>query len=343
MNHDAARSVLILGANGRLGQAAATAFAARGWRVIAQTRRPLGYALPGVTAANVALDDTDALFAAARGVEAIVYGIHPPYPRWAREALPMLRLAIELALRLDARLLFPGTIYNFGAGMPARLTEATPQRPTTSFGTIRCQMEDELAARPGLRSAVLCAGDFFGSGDGVWFDRVLTKSIARGTLVYPGPLDQPHAWAYVPDLARAFVALAEHAALPAFSRWMFAGYTLTGAELLTAIEAAAAPLGLRPANGFRRGTLPWPVIRLAGLVVPTWRAISQLSYLWRTPHALDGSALQALVGPLATTPLATALRDTLAATSRAPVGAPGYDGAASVARGASPRRATTKA
>ncbi|MEO7734951.1 MAG: NAD-dependent epimerase/dehydratase family protein [Kofleriaceae bacterium] len=313
-NPDAPRTVLVIGANGRLGQAAATAFAARGWRVIAQTRRPLDYALPGASVATIALDDTAALAAAAHGAQTIVYAINPPYPRWAREALPMTRLAIDLALRLDARLLFPGNVYNFGAGMPARLTEDTPQRPTTPLGAIRCQMEDELAARRGLRSAILCAGDFFGIGDGSWFDLVLTKSLARGKLVYPGPLDQPHAWAYLPDLARAFVALAEDDQLPTSSRWHFAGYTLTGAECLAAIEAAAEQLGLRPAAGFTRGGLPWPMIRLAGLVVPTWRAIAQLSYLWRTPHALDGSALQALVGPLPTTPLVTALRETLAAT-----------------------------
>ena len=36
-----------------------------------------------------------------------------------------------------------------------------------------------------------------------------------------------------------------------------------------------------------------------------------MSYLWRVPHALDGRALQRLVGPLPTTPLVSALRDTL--------------------------------
>jgi nucleoside-diphosphate-sugar epimerase len=334
-NPDAPRSVLILGANGRLGQAAATAFAARGWRVLAHARRPLDYAVPGASRVTAALDDLDALAAAARGAQAIVYAINPPYPRWAREALPMLRRAIDLALRLDARLLFPGNVYNFGAGMPARLTEDTPQRPTTALGAIRCQMEDELASRRGLRSTILCAGDFFGTGDGAWFDLVLTKSLARGKLVYPGPLDQPHAWAYLPDLAQAFVALAEHDRLPACSRWHFAGYTLTGAACLAAIATAAEQLGLGPASGFAHGGLPWPVIRLAGLVVPSWRAIAQLSYLWRVPHALDGSALHALVGPLPTTPLATALRATLAATDHAR--------AARAAAGASPSRAITKA
>ena len=37
-----------------------------------------------------------------------------------------------------------------------------------------------------------------------------------------------------------------------------------------------------------------------------------MSYLWRVPHALDGSALESAVGPLRTTPAADALRQALA-------------------------------
>ena len=35
----------------------------------------------------------------------------------------------------------------------------------------------------------------------------IVKALAKGKLVYPGPLDRAHAWAYLPDLAQAFVAV----------------------------------------------------------------------------------------------------------------------------------------
>ena len=41
MSTQPAHTVLILGANGRLGRAAASAFAAAGWTVLAQSRRPM--------------------------------------------------------------------------------------------------------------------------------------------------------------------------------------------------------------------------------------------------------------------------------------------------------------
>ena len=99
----------------------------------------------------------------------------------------------------------------------------------------------------------------------------------------------------------------------------FEGHTLTGAELLAGIEAAAADLGIAPARGFRHGSLPWGVIRALGLVMPTWRELARMSYLWRVPHALDGRCLAALPGPApAATPLRPALRDSLLALALAP-------------------------
>jgi hypothetical protein len=118
----------------------------------------------------------------------------------------------------------------------------------------------------------------------------------------------------LPDLARACAAVASRAEeLPAYADLGFAGYALTGAELLASIERAAASLGLAPGGGFRHGGLPWTVLKLAGLVVPMWREIAEMSYLWQVPHALDGTALEHAVGPLRATPLDVAMREALLA------------------------------
>jgi nucleoside-diphosphate-sugar epimerase len=163
---------------------------------------------------------------------------------------------------------------------------------------------------------VIRAGDFYGGGSGNWFDQAIVKDLARGRLVYPGPLDQPHAWAYLPDLARAFVAVAGRRDAPRFQALHFAGHTLTGAELLAGIEEAAAARGLKPERGWRHGSLPWRLIQLVGTVHPLWRELARMSYLWRRPHALDGQALQAAAGALPSTPPAAALRAALASLDR---------------------------
>lgn len=318
------RTVLVLGANGRFGAAAVAAFAAAGWRVLAQARRAPAVLPAGATAVPLPLEDTDALAAAAAGASVVVYGVNPVYTEWHRQLLPLARLGLDLAERLGALFLLPGNVYGYGERMPAVLCEDTPERPSTDKGRLRVELEGELRARAAagrLRAVVLRAGDFYGAGRGSWLDLAVAKSLADGKLVYPGPLDRPHAWAYLPDLAQAFVAVAERhprgdaAAGPDFETLHFAGHTLTGAELLDAVQAAAEDLGLAPpvvaARGWRRGGMPWGFIRLAGLFAPMLRALAEMSYLWRVPHALDGSRLAARVGALPATPPRVALRQAL--------------------------------
>lgn len=323
-------SVLVLGAAGRLGLAAAQAFAAAGWQVHAQLRRADAALPSGAQRVKVALDDIDAMARAAAGVRAVVYAVNPPYTQWDRQMLPLARQGMALAERLGALFMLPGNVYGYGEGMPSVLREDTPEHPTTAKGRLRVALEAELrerAAAGRLRSVVIRAGDFYGGGHGSWLDLVVVKSLRAGKLVYPGPPELPHAWAYLPDLARAFVAVAAHDdhATP-HRRLHFAGHTLTGNELLAAVEAAAAPLGLRPAGGFRRANMPWALLRLLAPVWPMMRELVAMSYLWRVPHRLDGAALQAAAGPLVATPVAEAMAAALRAL--------GYGATASTVTGA---------
>ncbi len=308
------RRVLVLGANGRFGRAAVDAFADAGWQVLAQARRAPSRTLPPPALHTaLPLDDGAALAAAAAGASVVVHAINPPYTRWSREVLPLARQAMDVALRLGARFMLPGNVYNYGASMPPLLQVDTPQHADTAKGRIRCALEAEMAARAtaGLRSTVIRAGDFFGGGKGSWLDLVIAKDLSKGRLVYPGPADVPHAWAHLPDLARAFVAVAEQDDAAPFSRLHFAGHTLTGAQLLDALQRSACALGCVPRQGWRRASMPWGLLRAGAWLVPMWREVLEMSYLWRVPHALNGSALEAAVGPLPATPIEIALRNAL--------------------------------
>lgn len=330
-------TVLILGANGRLGQAATQAFSAAGWRVLAQLRRAPVAPLPAhVTALQCALADTVRISEQAAGARVVLHAVNPPYSRWEQEALPALQHGMAVAQRLGALFMLPGNVYNFGAHMPALLCPSTRQQPTTRSGRIRAAMEAAMQDRAaqGLRGVVIRAGDFFGCGKGSWLDQSIAKNIGRGRLVYPGPLDTPHAWAYLPDLARTFVAVANQALqtsapaptstsspastsmsasapAPALDVIHFAGHTLTGRQLLAALAQAATDLGLRPKNGFTTSGLPWALIRALGLVRPDLRELARLSYLWRVPHALDGTRLSQRVALPPATPLHLALEHSL--------------------------------
>ena len=139
--------------------------------------------------------------------------------------------AIAAAEGSGATLLFPGSVWNYGRGMPPVLDESTPMQPTTRKGGMRVEIEQRIreACDRGMRAIVLRAGDFFGGGSGSWFDLVIAKDIGRGRLTYPGPLDVEHAWAYLPDFAATLVRLAEQRAnFGACETFGFPGHAVTG-------------------------------------------------------------------------------------------------------------------
>jgi len=309
-------TVLILGARGRFGLATARAFCDAGWRVLGQTRP--GAEVPLETRIEwlgTDLYDTQALVAAARGAAVVVHALNPAYTNkaWRAQVSPMMDAAIAITRALNATLMVPGNVYNFGAAMPCVLREETPQAAQTVKGQIRIAMEAQLQ-RSGVRGVVIRAGDFFGSGRGTWFDSIIVKDIQKGVFTYPGPRDVATAWAYLPDLARTFVAVArQRAQLQPFEVFHFAGYSITAQQWLDALAPVArAQSWVRPGAHLKLRTLPWPVIRVGAWFVPTWAALMEMRYLWRTPHALANDKLTALIGPEPHTPLAQAAQTALA-------------------------------
>jgi nucleoside-diphosphate-sugar epimerase len=309
-------TVLILGVTGRFGAAVMVCFVKQGWQVVAQSRSA-GTPTQGVQWLSAASKDEQTIITAAKGACLVVHASNPTYTAWASELLPLTERAMNIAQALNATLLFPGNVYNFGSAMPPRLSETTAQQADTRKGKLRVQLESAIAKRceQGLRATVLRAGDFFGGGTGTWFDLAITKDLRKGRIVYPGPLDVPHAWAYLPDLAEAAVQLAQQALktpsnFKAFEVFHFAGHTLTGRQLsdkITKLHGAPTKVS----------SMPWRVITLGGIVVPMWREVAEMRYLWTTAHALDGSKLASRIGPIQQTPIDEALQNTLSiSTSR---------------------------
>jgi nucleoside-diphosphate-sugar epimerase len=325
-------TVLVLGARGRLGGAVAQAFAAAGWRVLAQ-RRSGG--IPAVAGGGIEwvqskAADTATLQRAAAGARVVVHAMNPAYTAaaWRAEAPGLMQSATDVAAALGAHPLFPGNVYNFGAGMPAVLAPDTPQRPTTGKGLIRVDLEQQLAQAArhhGFAATVIRAGDFFGAGSGSWLDQVIVKKLPQGRVTWPGSRDAPHAWAYLPDLAQAFVRVAETTPATAGGRYEclhFAGHTVTGQDWLAALTDVAWEQGWLPADGaLRTGTLPWGMMRLLSPFNATVASLLEMRYLWDLPHALDGAALARRIGSEPHTPFGDAVRTAILALDLGPRGA----------------------
>lgn len=213
------RSALVLGATGGIGSETARALLDAGYRVRALCRRPEAArtAYPELAAVEWvrgdAMNAADVV-AAANGMSVVVHALNPPgYRNWGGLVLPMLENSITAAKAAGARLVLPGTVYNFGPNRPALVDESVEQKPITRKGKIRVALEERLrrAASEGVPVLVVRAGDFFGPrAQNSWFAQGFVK---RGrplrSVVYPGRPEASHAWAYLPDLARTIVLLLE--------------------------------------------------------------------------------------------------------------------------------------
>lgn len=300
--------VLVLGALGGVGRAVAEEFHRQGWQVSGLVRKGRAGELPD-WAWPVEADLTDAeavAKAASSKVDVVFNGLNAPYHRWAELAKPLYAAALDVAERLGALHLFPGNVYGFGERMPDRLTPDLVAAPTSDKGRIRVEIERSFAeaARAGrVRTCILRAGDFFGpsiTGQS-WLSALIAAKAGQGVIRSPGPENVAHAWAYLPDLARAFVRLAEQRdRLDAFEVFHFEGHTASIAD----IAAAAGIVHQRP---MRVRRVPGLVFTLIGLFDPVIRASREMAYLWRVPHRLADRRLEMITGPLVATPLSKAL------------------------------------
>lgn len=304
---------LVLGAGGGIGSETAAALARRGWRIRALARNA------GRAAAHPDWDwlhgdalDGPAVARAAAGASLIVHAVNPPgYRDWDRLVLPMLENTVAAARESGARILLPGTVYNYGPDAFPLLREESPQRPETSKGAIRVAMERRLAeaAQAGVRSLVLRAGDYFGPRAGSsWFSQGLVRpGRPVRSVTYPGSPGVGHSWAYLPDVAETFARLVEREAeLEPFARFHFGGYwDADGTGLIAAIGRAAG----RPVRVRR---LPWALLRLGAPFNQTLSGLVEMRPLWQTPVRLDNTRLAAFLGAEPRTPLDEAVRATLA-------------------------------
>lgn len=307
------RIALVLGATGGIGGEVASRLASAGWQVRALNRNP----------ERVGKDDRikwikgDAMVAAdvaaaAKGASLIVHAVNPPgYRDWDKLVLPMLDNTIAAARANGARIILPGTVYNYGPDAFPVISEEAPQNTLTRKGKIRVEMERRLrqATEDGkAKVLIIRAGDFFGPGAANnWFSQGLVKPGSRPrSISYPGKRGTGHQWAYLPDVAKTMVRLAEHDALADFARFHMEGHwDADGTQMTEAIRRALD----EPFMPVRR--MPWWLLQLASPFVPLLRELMEMKYLWQQPIRLSNAKLEATLGAEPCTSLDEAVRATL--------------------------------
>ena len=275
-------TALILGGSGRFGRHMSAELWNNGWSVRQFDR---------------ARDD---LMQAAKGVDVIVNGWNPPYHKWEAELPGQTDAIIAAARASGARVVQGANVYVFGQGNGGAFGPDHPHRAVNPLGRIRMEMEAKLHASD-VPLLILRSGDYLDTeASGNWFDRLITKPLAKGRIDYPGDPDVPHAWAFLPDVARMGAALLARGDLPHQLEVATADYTLSG-------RGMAAALGEALGRDIRVAPFAWWPLYLARPVMPILKGVIEMRYLWSLPHWMDDTAWRAWCPGFEPTPLVDAL------------------------------------
>jgi len=173
---------------------------------------------------------------------------------------------------------------------------------------MRKEQEDfvQAADNPkGMRTTILRPPDFYGPDSELSYVRAIFDAALRGgTANVIGPIDTPHEFIFVPDLAETLIAISERE--EAYGK----AWNVAGPGLITTRQFAEEVFAtvhqkprLRVAGKF--------MLRVLGLFNPFLREVVEMHYLWTTPVKLDDTCLRQLLPSLHKTPYPEGIRATM--------------------------------
>lgn len=274
---------------GPTGEAVADRLRARGQAIrVVQRKRPANLPAGVEFMSCDALDASEVLRAMTGAAQAVVtIGFEYSGKVWKQAWPKAMANLIAAAEATGARIVHVDNMYMYGP-QKAPLHEDMPltaygQKPAARAEATRMWMK---AAREGrIRWAALRAPDFYGPGvDRSHIGETALGAMARGkpAMLLMAP-DRPHAFAYVPDIARAALSLLD-AGDDAFNQVWHApcAPTRTPRQLL---QIGADALGQK----LKVMAMPTLMLRAIGLVSPFLRECVEMRFTWDRPYTVDAT------------------------------------------------------
>ncbi|TKK89024.1 NAD-dependent epimerase/dehydratase family protein [Herbidospora galbida] len=289
---------VVIGA-GQVGGQLAELLLAEGHQVVQVSRS--GSGAPGAEKIAASAADADALLRACAGADVIYNCVNPPYHRWPLDWPPMHAAMLRAAQETGAVLVMLGNLYAYGP-VSGPMTEDLPLAATHVKGRVRAEMwERALAA--GIRTTEIRGSDFFGpgsTGEAYLTTQVIRPAAENRPVVVLSDPDVPHAWTYLPDVARALlIAGADERA------WGRPWHVPTS-KAMTFREVAERSAALAGARRPRIVRVPRMAFHAMGWGSPKMRELRETLYQFEAPFLLDSSDFEKTFG-VAPTPIDEAL------------------------------------
>ncbi|MFF0722673.1 NAD-dependent epimerase/dehydratase family protein [Micromonospora sp. NPDC003816] len=303
---------LIVGA-GMVGSTTARLLATRGEQVRIVSRSGRGPIHARIERIAADATDADRLSELAQGATAVYNCLNPAYHRWLTDWPPMADALLTAAERSGAPLVIAGCLYGYGE-VSGPMTEQTPLAATHPKLRMRADMwRDALAAQ---RAGRLHAVTEVRASDYLQAQSILTLFLGQPLLagrraVVPAPLDVPHTWTSINDVAAMLVTAATD------ERAWNRPWHVPSAAPMTIRQLTSRLTELAGVPAPKLTSIPAPVFRAAGLFAPMLREFQTTAYQFARPFVLDSSAATTTFG-LRPQPIDEALREAITLLREAP-------------------------
>ena len=300
---------VVFGATGAIGGAVVDELLRKGRRVRAVRRG--GRAPAGAEGVAADAADTPQAAAAAAGAAVVYHCANPPYTKWPELFPALTRSILGAAESSGGKLVFSDNLYAYGP-VDGPLREDLPAIAHGRKGRVRVEMAAELlgAHRLGRARVVIGrASDYYGPrGTGSTAgETVFGRILAGNKPQWPGRLDQPHTFHFLPDIARGLLVLADRPEADGQVWHLPAAGPLTAQRFFDMIaEAAGQPVPVHASVASPA------VLAVAGVFSPLLREIRETAYQFRAPFVIDASKFEAAFGRLEPTPHHDAVQRTVA-------------------------------
>jgi nucleoside-diphosphate-sugar epimerase len=294
---------VIVGA-GAVGSTTARLLAERGEQVRIITRRGAGPEHPAIERVAADATDPDRLTELTGAAVALYNCASPLYHRWFTDWPPLASALLTAAERTGAVLATTSNLYGYGP-VDGPITASTPLAATHPKLRLRADMwRDALAAHEAgrLRATEVRGSDYLQANS--VFAIAVAKPMLAGRRAYsPTPLDVPHSWTSINDVAALLATVAGDER--AYGR----AWLVPTAEPLTMRQLAGRYAEVAGTPAPKLTAVPRSVLWAAGLFSRQLRELRTTAYQFNRPFVLDASETTATFG-LTPQPLEQALRDT---------------------------------
>ena len=223
----------------------------------------------------------------------------PAYDQWIKEFEPLQAGVLAAAARAGSRVVLADNLYALGDGGGV-ISDESPIAPLSRKGELRARMAESALAEHAagrVQVALTRPSNYVGGGYGQFQGDVPARALAGKPMRFLGSLDVPHSYSYVPDAARAMVAIGTGEA-----GWGRAWVTptlppLTQRELGRIVWEAAGRTDDPRYTAMGKGTA-----RALGVAIPKLGALVEMWYEFDSPYIVDSSAFTTEFG-VAATPL----------------------------------------